>query len=547
MSVARAVGLFALLTAVFTWPQVLHPLSVPANIDAYFNTWRIAWIAHQLPIDPAHLFDANIYYPQARTLLMSDAVLLQGLVALPFIKLGVPVVLVTNGLIFAGFVLSALGMFLLVRDLTGRTAPALLGGIVFAFAPFRFDHYFHLEMGWAQWMPLTLWAVHRTIQDGRWRDGLLAGLFVALQGYSSVYYVIFLASALVIAGPLLLWSAPARVRGRAIRSLTAGAVLAAVLLAPYVSVYQRAAAETGGRSREEALLAYAAGPKHYLAAMPSSAVYGRTTGTWGQHEKRLFPGFGVMLLVALAFWPPIDKRRIAYGLLLAFAVSISFAHRGLLLPWLYDNVFVFRGLRVPTRIGQLILLAVGVFAAFGVTRLTERLRATRPRWAEAAAATAIVLTCVEYLNRPMTLVALPTTPSAVTAWLATQPRGVVAEFPAPGPASEAIPEVYYQYESTFHWFPLLNGYSGMYPTTYVEWIREMRDFPSDAALAALAARGATYLIVHESYYGRDEYVRIVSALAARSDLVGFGPFPERSGHGLGGEVRAYRLMKQGRQ
>src|SRR5678815_256398 len=88
----RAAGLFILLAAVFTWPQVIHPLSVPANIDAYFNMWRVAWVAHQLPLDPAHLFDANIYYPQARTLLLSDAVILPALIGLPFIKLGMPVV-----------------------------------------------------------------------------------------------------------------------------------------------------------------------------------------------------------------------------------------------------------------------------------------------------------------------------------------------------------------------------------------------------------------------------------------------------------------------
>jgi hypothetical protein len=547
MSARRAAAVFILLTAVFTWPQVLHPLSVPGNIDAYFNMWRIGWIAHQLPIDPSALFDANIYYPQPRTLALSDAVLLQGIVGLPFVKLGVPLVLVTNGLIFAGFVLSGLGMFLLVRDLTGRAAPAVLAGMVFAFAPFRFDHYFHLEMGWAQWMPLTLWAVHRTIRTGRWAYGLGAGVFVALQGYSSVYYTVFLAAALVLTAPIFVWMAAPAIRRRAVLSLLAGGVVAAMLLAPYVRVYRQMAVETGGRSRQESLLAYAAGPKHYFAAMPTSLVYGKLTGDWGQHEKRLLPGLIVMVLAGFSLWPPIDRRRVIYALMLAFAVDISFAHRGLLLGWLYDHVFAFRGLRVPPRIGQLMLLAAGVLAAIGLSRLLDWLPAARPRWRTAAVALALGLTGVEYLTTPMTLVPVRTTPSSVTDWLRTQPHGVVAEFPAPGPASEAIPEVYYQYESTFHWFPLLNGYSGMYPTTYVEWVREMQDFPSDASIAALAARGAMYLIVHEHYYPRGEYERIVSALAARTDLVGFGPFAEPSGHRYGGEVRAYRLLKQGKQ
>jgi hypothetical protein len=539
----RAAGLFILLTAVFTWPQVLHPLSVPANIDAYFNMWRVAWVAHQLPLDPAHLFDANIYYPQARTLLLSDAVLLQALVGLPFITIGVPVVLVTNAIVFSGFVLSGLGMFLLVRELTGRSAAAVLGGIVFAFAPFRFDHYFHLEMGWAQWMPLALWMVHKTIASGQLKHGLLAGLFVALQGYSSVYYLVFLSAALVIAGPIFVSMAPAPLRGRAIKSLLLGALLSAVLLAPYINVYRQAAEETGGRSRQEALFAYSAGPKHYLATMPSSVVYGTTTGTWGQHEKRLFPGFVVMLLVAASLWPPIDRRRIAYALMIAFAVDVSFAHRGLSLGWLYDHVFAFRGLRVPPRIAQLMLMAAGVLAAFGLTRLADAVDAFkyRPRWASVLMGVAIGLTVLEYASKPVTLVAVSTRPSSLAEWLASQPPGVVAEFPAPGPISEGVPEVYYQYESTFHWKPLLNGYSGMYPAAYVRWTQAMRNFPDDASIATLVERRVSYITLRERYFPPGEYNRIVRALATRADLVAFGPFADGAG-----ESRGYRLMSSER-
>jgi hypothetical protein len=382
-----------------------------------------------------------------------------------------------------------------------------------------------------------MWMVHRTLASGSWTHGLLAGLFVALQGYSSVYYVVFLAAALVVTAPILIWMAEPGVRARALKSLLAGAVLAAILLAPYMLAYGRAAAETGGRSREEALLSYAAGPKHYLATTPSSLLYGGTMGTWGQHEKRLFLGFVVMGLAAFSLWPPFDRRRLVYALMLVFAVDISLAHRGLLLPWLYDHVFAFRGLRVPPRIGQLVLMAAGVLAAFGLTRLLEVVGKSRPRLVTTVAALAVGVTALEYASRPMRLVPLSGTPSAVATWLASQPRGAVAEFPAPGPLSEGIPEVYYQYESTFHWQPLLNGYSGMYPTTYVEWIEAMRDFPSDESIAALARRHVTYITLHEKYFAVGEYQRVVRALGTRTDLVGFGPFPDGDR-----EARAYRLL-----
>ena len=52
----------------------------------------------------------------------------------------------------------------------------------------------------AQWMPLCLWAFHRTVSGGRLRDGLLTGLFLALQTLSSFYYGIFFATYLVPVG-----------------------------------------------------------------------------------------------------------------------------------------------------------------------------------------------------------------------------------------------------------------------------------------------------------------------------------------------------------
>jgi len=71
----------------------------------------------------------------------------------------------------------------------------------------------------------------------------------------------------------------------------------------------------------------------------------------------------------------------------------------------------------------------------------------------------------------------PNVPPPLYAWLAQQPRGVVAEFPMPVP--EALPgdEARYAYMSTFHWMPGVNGYSGYYPPSYLTRIDRLREFP----------------------------------------------------------------------
>jgi len=537
----KASGIFLLLTVVFTWPQAIHWLSVPDFMDTYFSMWRLSWIAHQLTIDPRHLFDANIFYPLTHTLNYSDAVLLQGLAGAPLLWAGVPAVAVYNLLVFTGFVASGLGAFLLVRDLTRSSAAGLLAGTVFAFAPFRFDHYVHLELLWAQFVPLTLWMVHRTIRSGRWRDGLWTGLFVALQGLSCVYYTVFMATILLVLGPILISTAERSVRWRAVRALLAGAVLAAVILAPYARSYQAAREEVGERGRLVTMLGFSVGPKHYLATPNNNILYGAATKSISVHEKRLFMGFLVMALVVVGLWPPINRVRVAYALALIIAIDVSFAQRGILLGWLYDNILIYRGLRVPARFGQIALLGAGVLAGFGLVRVIGWTREHRAAWVRPALTAIAAVVALEYLMFPQALVPIATAPNETALWLRTQPPGPIINLPVSSPeqlAAERPIEPLYQYESIFHWRAMFNGYSGNAPAQYVLAKPTAAAFPTDTALATLRQFGIGYAIVHERYYGRTAYRDVVAAAGARGDLIAYGPFADGEY-----ETRAYRILK----
>lgn len=533
----HATLIFLALTVALTWPQPAHLLSVPAHDDAYFSMWRLAWIAHQLPRDPIHLFDANTLYPARHTLAYSDAVLLQGIAAAPFIWLGAPVVLAYNLQILATFVVCGLGMFLLVRELTGVAAAGLIAGIIFAFAPYRFDHYVHLELVSMQWMPCALWMLHRTLRSGRISDGLLTGLFGSLQALSCVYLAVFFATVMVVLGPLLFVSEPLALRRRAILPLAAGALLAIVVVGLYMVPYRAAAEVVGQRGIGEQAL-YAAGPKHYLASMPQSVLYGRLTGSIGLHEKRLFPGLMAIVLGALALWPPLDRRRVAYALALFVAVDISFGHRGLIGALLQQHVAVYRGLRVVARIGAVVLMLLGVLAGLGVARI---LAGARRQSARLLAVTIGLIVLAEYLMWPMSLEPVQTRAVGVYAWLQSQPPGVVAEFPMPASWKKAselgLHESRFTYNSTFTWNPIVNGYSGFWPPSYITLIRGVDGFPTDAAVRALRDRGVSYLIVHERFYDSFRYRDVIRGLDMRGDVVQFGPFTE-----AGSEVRAYRLL-----
>lgn len=81
--------LFTGLTVALTYPHVRSLATGAADVgDPFLNAWTLAWVAHQLPRDPMHLYDANIFHPEPGTLLYSETLIGQSLVAAPVIWLG---------------------------------------------------------------------------------------------------------------------------------------------------------------------------------------------------------------------------------------------------------------------------------------------------------------------------------------------------------------------------------------------------------------------------------------------------------------------------
>src|SRR5215831_16697053 len=95
--------LFTVLTAVMTYPQIFHMNDgVHDEGDPLLVTWVLGWVAHQLPRAPAHLFDANIFYPERNTLAYSETLLLPGTVAAPLFWLGIGPILIYNLVFLSG-------------------------------------------------------------------------------------------------------------------------------------------------------------------------------------------------------------------------------------------------------------------------------------------------------------------------------------------------------------------------------------------------------------------------------------------------------------
>src|SRR5688572_15078749 len=238
---------FCALTVAMIWPLLDPRLNaVPDSDDAYFSVWRLAWFAHQLPLDPRRLFDANIFHPLPGTLAFSDAMLMVAAFGAPLIWLGISPGLTHNILVGAAFVSSMWFAFLLVRDLTHSPRAAWLSAIIFGLAPYRFAHIGHLELQWVMWMPLSLWLLHRFVEAPTYRRALATGAAVASQTLCSIYYGVFLGLYLAAAWlALVALHATTRRRVALLTPLIAVPLLAVALI--YGPPYSRTRAELGAR------------------------------------------------------------------------------------------------------------------------------------------------------------------------------------------------------------------------------------------------------------------------------------------------------------
>jgi hypothetical protein len=538
---ALTLALFVALTAVMTFPQVLRMTDgVHDPGDPLMVTWVLAWVAHQLPIAPAHIFDANIFYPERNTLAYSETLLVPGLIAAPLHWLGMAPILVYNLVFLSGFALSGVGVALLVRRLTGNTGAAIVAGIVFAFPPYRIDHYAHLQLQQTQFIPLAMWAFHRLLDTGRTRDGVLLGVCTACQMLSCMYYGLFLIPYMaVVCGTMLI--AERTLSMRRLVPLAIAAAIVVVTMIPVGRAYLAAREVVGERGRAE-VAQNSATWWNYLAPPEVNVMYGKAFARFMDPERRLFPGFVAIALAIVGLWPRrrgfLRTPQFAYalGLILAFDVSLGF--NGVIYRGLYDYFLPFKALRIPARMGLMVGFSLAVLAGYGAAHLSRLLRSAAAR--RAVLTTIGVLMLAEYASTPLVLWAAPRNPPEAYADLLRDadhgPTSVVFEFP-----TGAMEDPEYLYYSTFHWQYLVNGYSGFFPPSYQKIVNAVRGFPDDTSMNMVRSRGVRYLVIHGEWLYGARYEQLVTELDRRSDLklISRHPWQREDKHA---EISVYRVL-----
>ena len=133
--------------------------------------------------------------------------LLPAVVLAPLFWVGINPVVIYNLALLSALALSGFTAFLLARRLTGCFTAGIAAGAVFA--PYRNNHYMHLELQIVFWIPIALLLIHRILTEGHIRDGILLGATVTLSAFA-ICAAIFLVAYCAVFVPLLAILAPPR-------------------------------------------------------------------------------------------------------------------------------------------------------------------------------------------------------------------------------------------------------------------------------------------------------------------------------------------------
>ena len=448
--------------------------------DYQLISWALSWGAHALVHAPLDLFRGNIFFPSTLALAYTDHFLGYAPLYAPIFWLTNNPVLSTNVLVIALQPLCALGMYAFARRFVEPPA-ALLAGLLFGFMPWRLSSLPHYHMLGIQYLPLALLFTERWLDTAKARDAVLLALCLALQATSSAYLAYALSIAYAAYLPLAWWGFRRsldrrRLVGLAAAVAAAGAVV--VLLGiPYVRLRQVGMIP----AYDDPTSATPFGLMAYTVGMAMSDFFRSQSFGWAAYG-----------LSAIALLPPWRGRGravligvclVVLATMLAYGPDARIGSFALWTPYrlLMRLVPGFSSIRLPVRFVVVTQVGMSLLAALGLAAITSLL----PRffvWPAAVVALALAAWSAPLPRELPPLVEQPFTtrlPPEV-AWLAEHGDGrSLLELP-PSKFSERTHRMLL---STFHWLPLVDGYSGYTPRSADLVFAAARGLPTEKGLS----------------------------------------------------------------
>ena len=517
---------YAGLALLITWPLTANLTQVLPGVseDTLLHYWN-GWATKQaLSQGQSPFFTNLLFHPQGVSLITHNMAWFQ---IGPWLLLErfLNSTAAYNVTLLFNLILCGIAAFILVYKLTGDRKPAFLAGLIYMAWPFRMSQLDHPNLLATQWIPIFMFFLIRTLEHGRRRDVILTAVSLALIGYGR-WQLLIPAAIMGLIYVLWHWRQwwPKAQRDKLLK-LAASASLAAIfLLPPAWLLIQEQQSDPGVtdlfREGEESimqsdLLAYMTPSNgHFLLREVTVPIYDNYYAERFS-PRRYSPYIGLTTLL-LGIVALVKRRRDALPWLFMVLVLILLAMGPLLrvngvtypaIPMLYrflEPLQLIRLMRVPDRYNMFLALPAAVMAGYGTAEILTGLRS---KWMVVSAYIVLLaLVLFEYLVIPVPLYKIPA-PSPFFQELAAEP-GAFAVLNLP---IDSLKAKTYMFEQVTHQRPLMQGnLSRIPPDTYRtfesnSWLNTLRhagemdpSYPKvGQQLAALAAQGVRYLIIHK--------------------------------------------------
>lgn len=531
-----ALLLYAIVVLWLTRPLVSH-LDVAlagSSTDAFMHYWNGWWVRQALATGQS-IFDTNyLFFPEGVSLAYHNFAWLS---IIPWLALQqiVADLLAYNIIFLLNLVFCGYAAFLLAGRLTANRLAAFIAGLVYLAWPYRLSQLDHPNLISTGWIPLFMLFLIMSLQGGRRRDAVLAGLCLALVGFTRWQLLIPM---VIVIGAYLLGTLPDWIKSRQrwlSLAITAGVTL--LLLAPPAwLLFGRQdqsptdAAEVLLREGEEAimqtdLLAFVTPPA-------SQPLVGQTTEPLFDHyypertTLRRFPvylGLATLCLAAIAIWrrPRLCLPWLLMALLLMLlALGPIWRLNGRLypdLPTLYralEPLYFIRLLRIPERFNIVLALPVAVLAGYGLSVILSwrQNRHQDKTWLPFATAAILSLIILFEYDSGDILLQSTNLPAYYEQLAADPDQTAILSLPI-----DALQAKEQMLAQTVHGLPLVHGritrppagaYSFIDQHPLLSVLRRNSEMPPwltdvSGQLASLAAEGISTIIFHKDQIGAD--------------------------------------------
>ena len=552
---------YSLLTVLLTYPQIRHmKQGIYSLSDQLFYAWMIERNTESILQKPlSEFYNASVFYPYENTLSFGDHLLGETFLAFPFYITTHNPVFAENVLILASFVLSAYGMFLLVKHFTNNVWIAVVGGVLFSFSHVRFNQYDHLNIISTEWLPFIFLFLQRYLEKWKVRDLIFLSVFYLLTIFLTVYYLVMVSLAIVIyVGVWIIFTKiKIQTKLKEFSFLLVCLGICVAIIFPTLLPYFEFSREFPQLKRViQDNIIYSANIMSYFM-ITRTAVASRIAGlsNLSEADAGLFPGIVVLTGTLFSLLYGLKEKGTKTYILFFSVLSIIFLLLSLgpflkftekvmtssPLPYyyLYNLLFPLQIMRVPARFAIFAELFLVLLACFGFHFVYKHLIQPKIQWIFLTAIVGVAILETWSVPVPLTLVEIKKDFPQVYFWLKEQPENTtVLELPIPSnvlqnPIKQNYRhafmqdlsildrdnvEAYRNYFSLLHGKRIVNGYSAYAPPLYLEVVEKVSRFPEESSILALRESKVDYVVIHMKQYLPDVRERIYDMLDTENNV-----------------------------